>query len=120
SVGLQAGVSPGEGRRELFEGGPPGQDRLRRDDAHEPMLRDTMTTLPPLSWASLIGASFTTAARAAVVKAGLGPESLHQIEAEGLQLDRKVHALEAHILGRAESARREVQDGLDPRGDQRL
>src|SRR5262249_52030247 len=97
----------------------PGQDRLRRDDAHEPMLRDTMTTLPPLSWASLIGASFTTAARAAVVKAGLGPESLHQIEAEGLQLDRKVHALEAHILGRAESARREVQDGLDPGGAQR-
>src|SRR5215472_10110986 len=53
-------------------------------------------------------------------KAGLGPEPLHQVEAERLQLDGEIHALEAHVLGGAEPARREVQDGLDPRGDQRL
>src|SRR5262244_3879966 len=65
-----------------------------------------MPTLPPLSPAGSEGK--------------LGSEPLHQIEAERLELDGEIHALEAHVLGCPQATRREVQDGLDSGGHQRL
>src|SRR5207237_8153445 len=76
----------------------PGQYRARRGQAHERTLRDTTRQLS------------TRPSRGRSLR--LGP--LRQVEAQGLQLDGQIHALEPHVLGSANAPRGEVEDGLDP------
>src|SRR6266851_42671 len=99
-LGFETGYSLGEGRGELSKGGPPGQYRLRRGQAHERTLRDTTRQLS------------TRPSRGRSLRLG----TLRQVETQGLQLDGQIHALEPHVLGSANAPRGEVEDGLDPGG----